>query len=69
VEAAGEAQELSTEGQVLEVDLETRKLVRKTDLVERLHALGLEAHVYTLRNDDTKYMALDFEQVGHHPIH
>jgi len=52
--------------QVVEVDLTTRKLKKKKteekNLVERLQRLGLQVHVYTLRNHDMKYMALDFEQ-------
>ena len=51
--------------QVLELDLATRKLVRRTELVTTLHALGLVVHVWTLRNTDTTYMAAEFEQVSH----
>lgn len=55
--------------QVVEVDLKTRKLKNRildqvggNNIVERMQTLGLQVHVYTLRNHDNKYMALEFEQ-------
>ena len=43
--------------QALEVDLETRKLVRRTGLVDRLHQIGLRVQCSAVQCSAVKYHA------------